>query len=145
MTSETDGNEAPGGVERRAHERHSMSLRALVDLDGHDARPARILDFCIGGLFLMVDGQEGEFLVMAARQIGRGDRLRVTFNADGEQGPEAHVVQVKVARLFLGGMGVAFNCTTWASGPWSPSVLKVTRSRSPRPIWRAAMTRNSPS
>ncbi len=109
MAGEREQQHAGGGVERRAHQRWAVDLRATVDVDGRDSRWARIQDFCVGGLFLRVEGQEDDYLVMAARQIGRDDRLRVTFQADDGSGFRTYVVQVKVARLFLGGMGVAFD------------------------------------
>ena len=109
MNRDMEQQGAGNSSERRAHERLAVDLRARVDADGRDARSARILDFCVGGLFLMVDGQEDDYLVMAARQIGRDARLRVTFQAASEGTTETHVIHVKVARLFMGGMGVAFD------------------------------------
>lgn len=98
-----------GGAERRGSERLTVDLPARADLYGRDPRNARIMDFCAGGLFLGVDGQHDDYLVMAGRQISRDDQLRVTFDADAGDGLQTFTVTVKVARLFLGGMGVAFD------------------------------------
>jgi len=106
------------GGDRRAHVRHAIDLPAQLDVDGRDPRPARILDFCVGGLFLRVEGQQDDYLVMAARQIGRGDRLRVSFQTRDGGESQAHAVPVEVARLFDGGMGVAF-------APAQPSAIRA--------------------
>ena len=98
-----------GGAERRGSIRLTVDLPARADLYGRDPRNARIMDFCAGGLFLGVDGQRDDYLVMAGRQISRDDQLRVTFDADAGDGLQTFTVTVKVARVFLGGMGVAFD------------------------------------
>ncbi|MFT5445951.1 MAG: diguanylate cyclase (GGDEF)-like protein [Gammaproteobacteria bacterium] len=105
---ESDKQQTGSGAERRTSERLTVDLPARVDLNGRDPRSARIMDCCAGGVFLTVEGQEDDYLVLAARQIGRDDQLRVTFDADPGDGLRTFTIGVKVARLFLGGMGVAF-------------------------------------
>ena len=85
MTAQGQGSDGTGS-ERRAHERVAVDVRARIERDGRDARTARILDFCPGGLFLQVDGQDDDFLVMAARQVARGDVLEVVFQASDDAG-----------------------------------------------------------
>ena len=109
LTAQRQGSEGTG-VERRAHERVAVDVRARIERDGRHGRTARILDFCPGGLFLQVDGQDDDFLVIAARQVARGDVLQVVFQASDDAGESrSFAVPVSVARLFGGGMGVAFS------------------------------------
>ena len=107
--AEREQQNTGGGAERRATGRLTVDLPARVDLNGRDPRSARIMDCCAGGVFLTVEGQEDDYLVLAARQIGRDDQLRVTFDTDPGDGLRTFTIGVKVARLFLGGMGVAFD------------------------------------
>ena len=134
LAAESD-DDSDGGAERRVNERQAVNLRARVDVDGRDERNGHILDFCIGGLFLRVEGQEDDYLVMAARQIGRGARLRVTFQADGGDGPESFAITVKVARLFPGGMGVTFD-------PPEPAAIRALQRVAER-AHRSAAARSS--
>ena len=107
---QSTGND--NGANRRAHARYNIDLPATVSLaDGRDPRNARILDYCIGGLFLKVEGQDDDYLVMAATQIGRDSLMKVSFQAQasGGGGLQNFELGLRVCRLFLGGMGVAYD------------------------------------
>jgi diguanylate cyclase (GGDEF)-like protein len=84
-------------------------MPARVARDDGDWHPAQILDFCVGGLFLRVEGQEDDALVMGAREVASGDLLEMVFEAASDTGDSREFqVPVQVVRLFGGGMGVAF-------------------------------------
>jgi diguanylate cyclase (GGDEF)-like protein len=102
------GDRGPGGSERRQYDRHAMQVDATVGIQGGPSRACRIQDFCPGGLFLAVEGANGSGIVLGEKTLERDDELIVRFSADVGGSLKNFEVNVLVARVIAGGMGVAF-------------------------------------
>ena len=95
--------------ERRAHARLAIDHEGGLTIKGSRARACRLRDFCPGGLHLDVprpawDGRPGRAPPLATR----GDSAVVRFTAGADNGQQEFEIRVQVARVFEGGMGVAF-------------------------------------
>ncbi len=101
-------NRRPPGSERRQHDRHAMRVEATVGIEGGPSRACQIQDFCPGGLFLAVEGANGSGIVLGEKSLERDDELIVRFSAQIGGALKNFQVNVLVARVVAGGMGVAF-------------------------------------
>jgi len=96
------------GDDRRQHIRHTLQLDATVGFRGGLSRPCRIQDFCPGGLFLAVEGANGVGIVVGDKPLERFDELTVGFSANVNGTETVYGVEVLVARVVAGGVGVSF-------------------------------------
>jgi len=103
-----DGSGASHTDERRKHVRHPLEVRAGVGLPGGAPVDCRIRDFCVGGLYLALDGANESSALIGGHSLGRGDVVTVSFTADFGTVSQDFAVEVSIARVFPGGMGVAF-------------------------------------
>ena len=95
------------GAERRAAAREPLEIEAFL-VAGAERRTSQVRDFCVGGMFLMVDGQDDDYLLLAGKQIVRDDTLSVALTLEVESQVCEFAMKVRVAGLFAGGMGVEF-------------------------------------
>jgi diguanylate cyclase (GGDEF)-like protein len=100
--------DAPSAVDRRQHLRHALQVDATVGTAGGASRPCRIQDFCVGGLFLAIEGANGSGIVIGDKTLERDDALAVRFSAHVNGKPQEFEVSVLVARIIAGGVGVSF-------------------------------------
>jgi len=101
-----DHASAPDGSERRQHVRQELELDAVVGVLDGPSRACLIQDFCPGGLFLSFDGA-GE-IAIGDKPLERFDELVVQFSAPVRGKEQAFEVDVLVARVVAGGVGVSF-------------------------------------
>ena len=103
------------GLDRRQHVRHALVLDAVLSTAEGAESPCRIQDFCAGGLFLAIDGVASDEIVIGEKALERYDELTVTFNATIGGKENEYEVNVLVARIVAGGLGVSFEGR--ANGP----------------------------
>ncbi len=96
------------GDDRRRHVRQALQVEAKVGIEGGPSRACRINDFCVGGLFLAVEGATGSGIVIGDKTLERYDELIVQFFAQVKGRVTEFEVTVLVARVVDGGMGVSF-------------------------------------
>ncbi|MCB1741779.1 MAG: DUF1631 family protein, partial [Gammaproteobacteria bacterium] len=94
--------------DRRAHARLQVDLPATLWGTGSQAARGRILDYCAGGLYVAIDGAEGDLILLDGQPIQPAQPLAVRFELEEHGTVNTHDVSVAVARVFAGGVGVAF-------------------------------------
>ncbi len=98
----------PSNDNKRQHVRHEVHVDATVRTPDGPKRACKILDFCPGGLFLNIDGANGGGIVVGDKTLERFDELTVEFSADVNGKVKDFDVNVVVARIVSGGVGVSF-------------------------------------
>ena len=96
------------GDDRRRHVRQALQVKAKVGIEGGPSRACQIKDFCAGGLFLAVEGANGNGIVIGDKALERYDELIVQFSAQVKGSVTEFELTVLVARVIDGGMGVSF-------------------------------------
>ncbi|MEE9265528.1 MAG: DUF1631 family protein, partial [Gammaproteobacteria bacterium] len=94
--------------DRRRHVRQALQVGATVGIEGGPSRACQIKDFCVGGLFLSVEGTNGSGIVIGDKTLERHDELIVQFSAQMKGKVTVFEVTVLVERVVDGGMGVSF-------------------------------------
>ena len=61
--------------DRRRHVRQALQVEAKVGIEGGPSRACQIKDFCVGGLFLAVEGATGSGIVIGDKTLERYDEL----------------------------------------------------------------------
>jgi diguanylate cyclase (GGDEF)-like protein len=90
------------------HVRRTLQLDATVGFRDGPSRPCKIQDFCPGGLFLAVEGSNGAGIVVGDKPLERLDELTVGFSASVNGAETIFGLDVLVARVVAGGVGVSF-------------------------------------
>ena len=103
-----DVDSAPDGSERREHVRHALELDAEVGILDGPSRACRIEDFCPGGLFLSFANSGGGEIAVGDKPLERFDELVVRFTAPVRGKDQEFELDVLVARVVAGGVGVSF-------------------------------------
>lgn len=98
----------PGGQERRRYPRHDLYLDAVLSGRQFRARPCKIRDFCLGGMYLAWDNDHRDYVPHLRTVITRGDLVVIEFAAEGQGGKRKVEVEVSIARVLDAGLGVAF-------------------------------------
>jgi len=93
---------------RRQHVRHEVHLNATVHDQSGGSRACRIQDFCPGGLFLTIEGANSSGISIGDKALERFDELTVQFSAQMNGVEKSFEVNVLVARVVAGGVGVSF-------------------------------------
>ena len=93
---------------RRQHVRQPLRVDATVGPRDGSSCACQIQDFCPGGLFLAVEGAEGGDIVIGDKALERLDELVVRFSTQVNGAVKQFEVDVLVARVVSGGVGVSF-------------------------------------
>ncbi len=121
MTSRNPHTAKGSPADRRAYPRHPLHQNALVTAEGMRPRGYRIRDFCWGGMFLAGEHQHSESIATKEHAIARGQVVDIQFSVHIEAVRKSFRLQARVARVFEGGMGVAFIAP-------DPNVLRVLKN-----------------
>jgi len=103
-----DEDSGPSGTERRQHVRHALKVGATVCMEDGASRACHIQDFCVGGLFLTVEGANGSGIVIGDRTLEQHDALTVQFAIQIGDSVKSFEINAQVVRIVSGGMGVSF-------------------------------------
>ncbi|GMQ75241.1 MAG: hypothetical protein BMS9Abin01_0488 [Gammaproteobacteria bacterium] len=97
--------------ERRRHVRHALQqVEARVGFPGGEFRVCQIRDFCAGGLFLALEGANGDGVVIGDKSLAADDEVVVRFAAEHGSPAKVHAIAIaaRVVRVLPGGLGLAF-------------------------------------
>lgn len=103
------GDLGDSSADDRRHVRHAVHVVANVRTPDGPTRACKILDFCPGGLFLTIEGGNGNDSVPGDKNLERFDELTVEFSSEVNGTVKNFEVAVLVARIVAGGVGVSFD------------------------------------